>query len=151
MLHAQEGARAVASCRPLPGCLPFVPLPALRRAGPGAIAITSSTMGLGGDAGSFAYAMAKHALIGLVRSLSREVGYEGIRVNAVCPGSTRTGMTDLIKDIAAHNELMKRHVPLQRSAEPDEMASVIEFLISPAASYVNGHALVADGGAMARC
>lgn len=125
-------------------------LPALRRAGGGAIAVTSSTMGLAGDSENWAYCAAKHGLIGMVRALSREIGWEGIRINALCPGPTRdTGMTAMISDLApAHYDMMARAVPLQRWAEPDEMAAVLEFLVSPASSYVNGHALVADGGAM---
>lgn len=124
-------------------------LPLLRRRKDTAIVVTASTMGLGGDAGNWAYGMTKHALVGLVRSLARELGWEGIRINALCPGPTRTGMTGMIEDVApAHYELLKRQVPLQRWADPDEMASVIEFLVSPAASYVNGHAMVADGGAL---
>jgi meso-butanediol dehydrogenase / (S,S)-butanediol dehydrogenase / diacetyl reductase len=122
-------------------------LPLLRRRANASIVVTSSTMGLGGDSENWAYGMAKHALIGLVRSLSRELGWEGIRVNALCPGPTKTGMTGMIEDVApAHYELLKRAVPLQRWAEADEMAAVIEFLVSPAASYVTGHAMVADGG-----
>jgi NAD(P)-dependent dehydrogenase (short-subunit alcohol dehydrogenase family) len=124
-------------------------LPALRRRGGGAIVITSSTMGIAGDSENWAYGTSKHAIIGLVRSLARELGWEGIRVNALCPGPTKTGMTQGIEEVApAHYDLLKRAVPLQRWADPDEMASVIEFLISPAASYVNGHAMVADGGAV---
>jgi NAD(P)-dependent dehydrogenase (short-subunit alcohol dehydrogenase family) len=124
-------------------------LPALRRQGGGAITVTSSTMGVGADAGNSAYAASKHGLIGLVRSVAREVGWEGIRINALCPGPTKTGMTSAIEDIApAHYDVLRRAVPLQRWADPDEMASVIEFLISPAASYVNGHAMVVDGGAI---
>lgn len=125
-------------------------LPALRRQGGGAIVVTSSTMGLRGDPENWAYGASKHALIGLVRSVSREIGWEGIRVNAICPGPTQeTGMTAPIKEIApAHYELLKRAVPLQRWADADEMAAVIEFLVSPAASYVNGHAMVVDGGAL---
>jgi len=122
-------------------------LPLLRKRKDTSIVVTSSTMGLGGDSENWAYGMAKHALIGLVRSVSRELGWEGIRINALCPGPTKTGMTGMIEDVApAHYELLKRAVPLQRWAEPDEMASVIEFLVSPAASYVTGHAMVADGG-----
>jgi NAD(P)-dependent dehydrogenase (short-subunit alcohol dehydrogenase family) len=123
-------------------------LPALRRQGGGAIVVTSSTMGLGGDSENWAYGTSKHALIGLVRSLSREIGWENIRINALCPGLTQdTGMSAPIKTVApGHYEVLRRAVPLQRWADPDEMASVIEFLISPAASYVNGHAMVADGG-----
>jgi NAD(P)-dependent dehydrogenase (short-subunit alcohol dehydrogenase family) len=88
-------------------------------------------------------------VIGLVRSLSRELGCEGIRINALCPGLTKTGMTDMMEDMAPeHYRALVGKVPLQRWADPDEMASVLEFLISPAASYVNGHAMVADGGAV---
>jgi len=124
-------------------------LPSLRRHKGGAIVLTSSTMGLAGDSENWAYGASKHALIGLVRSLARELGWEGIRINALCPGPTKTGMTDMMEEVApAHYELLKRQVPLQRWAEPDEMAAVIEFLLSPAATYVSGHAMVADGGAM---
>jgi len=122
-------------------------LPLIRKRGGGAIVVTSSTMGLGGDSENWAYGMAKHALIGLVRSVSRELGWENIRINALCPGPTKTGMPGMIEDVApAHYDLLKRAVPLQRWAEPDEMASVVEFLLSPAASYVSGHAMVADAG-----
>ena len=125
-------------------------LPLLRRQDGGSIVVTSSTMGIAADAENWAYSASKHALIGLVRSLSRELGWEGIRINALCPGPTRdTGMTGGIETIAPQTyELLKRNVPLQRWAEADEMASVMEFLISPAASYVNGIAMVADGGAV---
>jgi len=124
-------------------------LPLLRKAKEAAIVVTSSTMGIAGDSENWAYGTSKHALIGLVRSLSRELGWQGIRINALCPGPTKTGMTGDMEAIApAHYDLLKRQVPLQRWADPGEMASVIEFLISPAASYVNGHAMVADGGAV---
>jgi meso-butanediol dehydrogenase/(S,S)-butanediol dehydrogenase/diacetyl reductase len=130
-------------------------LPLLRKTGGGAIAITSSTMGVGGEAENWAYSMTKHALIGLVQSLSREIGWEGIRINALCPGPTLTAIAGLegadgaTEDaLPPHYHTLRRVVPLQRWAHPDEMASVIEFLLSPAASYVNGHALVADGGAV---
>lgn len=124
-------------------------LPSLRKHKDGAIVLTSSTMGLAGDSENWAYGASKHALIGLVRSLARELGWEGIRINALCPGPTKTGMTDMMEEAApAHYEGLRRQVALQRWAEPDEMASVIEFLVSPAASYVSGHAMVADGGAM---
>ncbi len=124
-------------------------LPLLRKGRDPAIVVTSSTMGLGGDAENWAYGMTKHALVGLVRSLARELGWEGLRINALCPGPTRTGMTGGIEDVAPeHYRHLMRQVPLQRWADPDEMAAVIEFLVSPAASYVNGHAMVADGGAL---
>lgn len=124
-------------------------LPLLRRRDNAAIVVTASTMGLGGDSENWAYGAAKHGLVGLVRSLAREIGWEGIRINALCPGLTETGMTSMMKEVApAAHEAVAAGVPLQRWAQPDEQAAVMEFLISPAASYVNGHALAVDGGAM---
>ncbi len=124
-------------------------LPLLRRCEGASIVVTASTMGLGGDSENWAYGMTKHALIGMVRSLARELGWEGIRINALCPGLTETGMTSALKEVAPEHHLsVAAGVPLQRWAAPDEMAAVMEFLISPAASYVNGHAMVADGGAI---
>ncbi|VWX48255.1 SDR family NAD(P)-dependent oxidoreductase [Novosphingobium sp. 9U] len=124
-------------------------LPLLRCSKQPAIAITSSTMGLAGYAENWAYCSTKHALIGLVRALARELGCEGIRINALCPGPTRTGMTRAMEAVAPeHFAMLTQKVPLQRWADPDEMAAVIAFLVSPAASYVTGHAMVADGGAM---
>ena len=124
-------------------------LPALRAAGGGAIAVTSSTMGVAGDAENLAYCASKHALIGVVRSLSRELGWQAIRINALCPGLTRSGMTAPLAELAPdHFAGVVRGIPLGRWADPDEMAAVLEFLVSPASSYVTGHALVADGGAL---
>ena len=124
-------------------------LPLLRRRENGAIVVTASTMGLGGDSENWAYGAAKHGLVGLVKSLARELGWEGIRINALCPGLTLTGMTGEIQQAApAHYEHLGAQVPLQRWAQPDEQAAVMEFLISPAASYVSGHAMAVDGGAI---
>ncbi len=124
-------------------------LPLLRRRENPAIVVTASTMGLGGDSENWAYGAAKHGLVGLVKSLSRELGWEGIRINALCPGLTMTGMTGGIEEAAPeqHRQLAAQ-VPLQRWAVPDEQAAVMEFLISPAASYVSGHAMAVDGGAI---
>ena len=124
-------------------------LPLLRRRKNPAIVVTASTMGLGGDSENWAYGAAKHGLVGLVRSLSRELGWEGIRINAICPGLTETGMTNMMKEHAPEaHQAVAAGVPLQRWAQPDEQAAVMEFLISPAASYVSGHALAVDGGAI---
>lgn len=124
-------------------------LPLLRRRENPAIVVTASTMGLGGDSENWAYGAAKHGLVGLVKSLSRELGWEGIRINAICPGLTETGMTNMMKEHAPEaHQAVAAGVPLGRWAQPDEQAAVMEFLISPAASYVNGHALAVDGGAI---
>ncbi len=127
-------------------------LPALRRRGGGAILVTSSAHGLTGEVNNCAYVASKHAVVGLVKSVARDVGWEGIRVNAICPGLTRqTSMTRFLEDEQTPPEILQQltsSIPLQRSAEPQEMAQAMEFLISPAASYITGIALPVDGGAM---
>jgi len=103
------------------------------------------------------YTTAKHALIGLVRSIARDYGRDGVRANAVCPGWVRTPMADeemdefaaaagLADREAAYAEVT-RDVPLERAAAPAEIAEVIRFLASPAASYVTGAVVPIDGGA----
>ena len=126
-------------------------LPALRARGGGAILVTSSTHGLAGDTGFWAYSASKHGLIGVVKSVARDVGWEKIRINAICPGSTRaTGMsTPLEAELPTMFAGIAASIPLQRWGEPDEMAAVMEFLISPEASYVHGATIVVDGGALA--
>jgi NAD(P)-dependent dehydrogenase (short-subunit alcohol dehydrogenase family) len=125
-------------------------LPALRRAGGGAIAITASGYALGGDTGFWAYAAAKHGLLGLVRSVAREIAVEGIRINAACPSAIRgTGLSGPIEVTAPEVfKMIAEAIPLQRWCEPDEVASVLEFLVSDESSFVNGVALPVDGGAL---
>lgn len=123
-------------------------LPALRTRGAGSIVVTASMHGIVGETANWAYVSTKHAVVGMVKSLARDLGHEGIRINAVCPGLTRdTGMT---RDIETQAPQTYAHlastVPLQRWAEGAEMAAAIEFLLSPAASYINGIALPVDGG-----
>jgi NAD(P)-dependent dehydrogenase (short-subunit alcohol dehydrogenase family) len=90
-----------------------------------------------------AYIAAKHAVNGLTRAAALELGRIGIRVNALAPGVTRTGLTSDVSD-----ELL-RSVPLGRIAEPEEIAAAAVWLCSPAASYVTGAVLLADGGWLA--
>ncbi|KHK90262.1 hypothetical protein LK12_16625 [Novosphingobium malaysiense] len=145
-MEALERAMAVNFYGPVMGIK--ASLPALRKRGGGSIVVTASMHGIVGEAENWAYVSTKHAVVGMVKSLARDHGWEGIRINAVCPGLTRgTGMT---RDIEAHaSEIyanLAATVPLQRWAEPDEMAAAIEFLVSPAASFINGVALPVDGG-----
>lgn len=114
----------------------------------GAIVNTSSVGGLLAVPGNAAYAAAKHGVIGLSKTASVEYAPKGIRVNCVCPGFTRTGMTDRL--IAAYPEAMASLVPpMGRMAQADEIAATILFLLSDAASFVSGHAMVVDGAATA--
>ncbi len=109
----------------------------------GAIVNTSSMLGGAAMPDNGAYIAAKHGVHGLTRAAALELGGTGIRVNAIAPGVTRTGMTSGVSD-----ELLRR-VPLARIAEPEEIAAAVVWLCSPEASYITGSVLVADGGWLA--
>lgn len=112
----------------------------------GSIVAVSSISGTNPHAGLAGYGPSKAALIMLIKVLAQELAPDGIRVNCVSPGMTRTGMTRNVMadpDIVAAREAI---VPLGRVADPDDIAAAIGFLLSSAAGYVNGHDLVVDGG-----
>src|SRR6516162_1928186 len=109
----------------------------------GAIVNTSSMLGAAAMPDNGAYVTAKHGVHGLTRAAALELGGTGIRVNAIAPGVTRTGMTSAVSD-----ELL-RSVPLGRIAEPAEIAAAAVWLCSPEASYITGSVLAADGGWLA--
>jgi len=122
-------------------------VPALSESGDAAVVMTASVSGLGGDPGMWGYNVAKGGVVNLVRAAAVDLGHKGIRVNGVCPGPTRTRMTALIETAAPEAfDALRRRVLLQRWAEPEEIAEVIGFLASPAASFVTGVLIPVDGG-----
>jgi 3-oxoacyl-[acyl-carrier protein] reductase len=110
----------------------------------GRIVNMSSAVALRGNPGQTVYAATKTGLVGLTRSLAREVGPRGITVNALCPGFLETEMTSGISDQARANFL--EQTPIGRAATLQEVANVVRFVMSEEASYVNGVALPVDGG-----
>jgi 3-oxoacyl-[acyl-carrier protein] reductase len=114
------------------------------RARSGRIVSVSSVVGLHGNPGQANYAASKAGLIGLTKTLAREVGKRGITVNCVAPGFVTTAMT---ADLDADG--LRAQIPAGRFGEPHEVAAVIAFLCSDAAAYVNGTVLQVDGGLFA--
>jgi 3-oxoacyl-[acyl-carrier protein] reductase len=142
-----------------PALLTRTALPMLREAAKrnpdGAVVLfTASVLGLNSRRDVSAYAIAKHGVIGLMRSLAKELGKENIRSNAICPGFVPTPMTlnttDKWGSYDQVTEFFKNETPLPRLTQPIDIANAAVFLASDAARCIHGHCLVVDGGALGR-
>jgi NAD(P)-dependent dehydrogenase (short-subunit alcohol dehydrogenase family) len=126
-------------------------IPAILRSGGGAVVNTSSYSGLVAVPFASAYVASKHGVVGLTKAAAVEFGAKGVRVNAVCPGSARTKLN--LQRVAGNPAIEKAMTdvsPMKRFAEPEEIAKAVVWLCSDEASFVNGHALAVDGGAVAQ-
>ncbi|NHN61602.1 MULTISPECIES: SDR family NAD(P)-dependent oxidoreductase [Halorussus] len=148
-------------------------LPVMNQQGHGAIVNTASEAGLVGMGGLSSYSASKHGVVGLTKSVALEYASRGIRVNAIAPGPTKTNIQSgllgepsgssrsLLNRVKTAIELVRtavrtlradydtsamRDVPMDRIAEPEEMAGVVAFLCSSDASYITGHTIPVDGG-----
>ncbi len=149
-------------------------LPVMNEQGSGAIVNTASESGLVGMGGLSSYSASKHGVVGLTKSVALEYANQGIRVNAIAPGPTRTniqsGLLDRVGGSSSPSILDRvrtavklirtamrttradfdtsamRNVPMDRIADPEEMAGAVAFLCSSDASYITGHTLPVDGG-----
>ena len=123
--------------------------PAMRERGGGSIVCTASVAGLRSGAGGAAYSASKAGVVSLVQTAAQQLAGTNVRVNAICPGLIETGMTKMMYDVAREKGQAHRIGelnPLRRGGEPIDIANAALFLASDEASYVNGHALVVDGG-----
>lgn len=115
----------------------------------GAIVLTASVAGIRSGAGGPAYSASKAGVINLAMVSAQQMSESNVRVNALCPGLTETGMTKPVFDLAREKgvtDKLGRLNPLKRAAQPEELAQVALFLASEQSSYVNGQAIAVDGG-----
>ncbi len=125
-------------------------IPHMLQQGGGAIVNTASGAGLIGVKRMAAYVASKHGVVGLTKTAALEYAKSGIRINAVCPGVIKTAMVDRVS--GNRPDVLDKMIaaePIGRTGQPEEIAEAVVWLCSDAASFVTGHAMAVDGGAVA--
>lgn len=116
----------------------------MMKARSGNIVNISSVVGISGNGGQTNYSASKAGIIGFTKSLAKEVASRNIRVNAVAPGFIETNMTDCLKDDI--KEEISKNIPLKRMGTAEDVANVVNFLVSKESSYITGQVIQVDGG-----
>ena len=144
----EEWHRTIAVDLTGPFLLARAVIPGMLERGAGAIINTASISSLSAAGGGSAYTAAKHGVLGLTRQLTFDYGRRGIRVNAICPGATLTGLTmpEGGSDTLPDTESELARIPARRWCQPEEIAKLAVFLASDDADYIHGTAMVIDGG-----
>jgi NAD(P)-dependent dehydrogenase (short-subunit alcohol dehydrogenase family) len=130
-------------------------IPQMLTQGGGAIVNTASILGLVGIPTTAAYVASKHGVVGLTKTAALEYAQASLRINAVCPGFIRTPMVESFVELASRDnphitEQVTALHPLGRLGTPEEVAEVVVWLCSDAASFVTGHTMTVDGGYVAQ-
>lgn len=119
-------------------------LPAMMTKSEGSIVMMSSVSAIKGNAGQVAYAATKAAMLGMTRSLAKEVARFNLRVNSVLPGLIETEMVQVMAE--AEKKILRKGIPMRRFGRKEEVSQVVGFLLSDGSSYITGQSLVVDGG-----
>jgi NAD(P)-dependent dehydrogenase (short-subunit alcohol dehydrogenase family) len=121
-------------------------IPQMQKTGGGVVINVSSLAGFRGKEGTLAYTASKHGVIGMTKTAALEYAKEGIRINAVCPGLTESGMTAGLEHHPDLAQQLIAQIPMGHMGQSQNIADAVVWLCDNTASFITGHVLVIDGG-----